>query len=217
MGKFMRVLERAGLVSLEEGDAGSSLPDVELPPAEPVAESPAPALSEAETRIEEQQSFESIYGAQGVPPCPFPAEKLLRVFDGLKALEPATRKAAITAMDAADDAWSISDPVLDAQRKIGALNAQIALLASQAQAAQVYAEEKAKAADERCQQSTSVIRQQMAELEQLLTRETEKAATEKAQQEAGTQATQAACARETARLQSEATRLSELISQFAAT
>jgi hypothetical protein len=64
-----------------------------------------------------------IFAAAGVPDSPYPAEKLLRLLDGLRAMDAGTRKAAVLAMDAADDNWQIGDCIADADRKISALDA----------------------------------------------------------------------------------------------
>ena len=108
------------------------LASVPSPSDEPSSVPAAAVLSEAESRIEESRSFEVLYAERGVPASPFPAEKLLKLIDGLRAMEPAVRKAAVLAMDSADENWTIDDAALDASRKIRALNDTKALLAQQA-------------------------------------------------------------------------------------
>lgn len=66
-------------------------------------------------------TLEQIYEAAGVPPCAYPAERLLRLIDGLKAMDDATRLTTMRAIDAADDSWSIDDPQRDAAAKVAAL------------------------------------------------------------------------------------------------
>ena len=48
-------------------------------------------------------------------------ERLLKLVDGLRALDPTTRRAAITAMDVADETWSMDDVLADADAKMAAL------------------------------------------------------------------------------------------------
>jgi hypothetical protein len=216
MGKFMRALEKAGLVRLEEGaDALSA----ELSPAPPEELAPSPVqeiLSADECNIAEQQPLESVYRARGVPPSQFPAEKMLKLLDGLKAMDPATRKTAVHAMDAADDTWTIEDAVLDAQRKIKALEEESAHLARQASGAEANGSEELRRSEEQQQAAVAAIRRQIQDLEKLLEREVEKATAEKAQIQARVKAANDACARETARLAAEIGRLREILGTFAA-
>ena len=130
----MRMLAAAKLVSLSEEESAeleaqsaSQIPSedyvadlgtLDIPPApEPVAP------NVVVTEITEGKSFDSIFADANLPISPFPAERLLRLLDGLQAMDETTRKAAVKAMDAADDTWAIDDPVLDAQRKVGVLEA----------------------------------------------------------------------------------------------
>ena len=97
-------------------------------PSAPSAQ-PAPVRSPAGSGgIREDVPFDTYYAEGGVPPTAYGAEKLLRVLDGLRAMDPSTRKAAVLAMDAADDAWTIADVVLDAQRKSRSLERALAAL-----------------------------------------------------------------------------------------
>lgn len=219
MGKFLRVLQKAGLVEVDgtqasadlEGEVLASVPS--LPDATPPAADTA-VLSEAESRIEESRSFEVLYAERGVPPSPFPAEKLLKLVDGLRAMEPAVRKAAVLVMDAADDNWTIDDAALDASRKIKALSDTKALLAQQAASQAAHAQEKLQAREQRQAEALVAIRQQISDLEALMQREVEKAAAEKAALGAEVKSAQEASQRESARLDLEIGRLQEVLDTF---
>lgn len=218
MSKFLRVLQKAGLVEFDEASgladepAEAAAPD--LPPPEDAAPPPPEILSEAESRIQESRAFDALYADRGVPASPFPAEKLLKLLDGLRAMEPATRKAAVLAMDAADDAWTIDDAALDASRKIKALNDTKTLLAQQAASSAAHAHEKLKAREQRQAESVAAIRKQIGDLEALLQREVEKATGEKAALEAQVRAAGEACQRECARIDAEIARLKEVLETF---
>jgi phosphatidate phosphatase PAH1 len=58
----------------------------------------APNVQNAAERLT-PTSFEEIYTAASVQKVPFSAEKALKVLDGLQALEPSARKAAILALE----------------------------------------------------------------------------------------------------------------------
>jgi len=114
---------------------------------------------------------EQIYADAGVPACPFPAERLLRLIDGLAAMDEATRKTAIAAMDAADDAWTIDDPIGDARLKAHALEAYSQTLKASfdEQRATIEALHAQSVADEEA--AVAQIRKQIADLERLLERQ----------------------------------------------
>jgi hypothetical protein len=221
MGKFLRVLQKAGLVELEasehsadlEAELLASVPSMPDDPSATAAASTA-VLSEAESRIEESRSFEVLYAERGVPASPFPAEKLLKLVDGLRAMDPAVRKAAVLAMDAADDNWTIDDAALDASRKIKALNETKALLMQQAASQAAHAQEKLQAREQRQAEALAAIRQQIGDLESLMQREVEKATAEKAGLSAEVKSAQEASLRESARLDLEIARLQEVLNTF---
>jgi len=219
MGKFLRVLQKAGLVEVDaaeppaelEGEALASVPSM---PDAAAADAAGEILSEAESRIQESRSLDVLYAERGVPASPFPAEKLLKLVDGLRAMEPGVRKAAILAMDAADENWTIDDAALDASRKIRALNETKALLAQQAASQAAHAQEKIQAREQRQAEAMAAIRQQISDLEALMQREVEKAAAEKAALTAEVKAAREASLRESARLDLEMARLQEVLDTF---
>lgn len=220
MSKFMRVLQKAGLVERDatestaefEAEVLASVPTLDdvVPPAAPSTE----ILPESQSRIHESQSFEVLYAERGVPPSPFPAEKLLKLLDGLRAMDPPVRKTAVLAMDAADENWTIDDAALDASRKIRALTDTKALLVQQASSQAAHAQDKLKSRELRQTDSLAAIRQQITDLEALMQREVEKSAAEKAALQAEATSAQEACLRESARLDIEISRLQEVLDTF---
>ena len=145
MKGFLNLLAKAKLIELSEDErqAASAEPLQGIPMAgtEALAEAPEPplhaqasgepaaapaasalpSLAEACPDLDgdalEGHAFEDIFAAAGVPVSPYPAEKLLRLLDGLRAMDAGTRKMAVLAMDAADDNWQISDCLSDADLK----------------------------------------------------------------------------------------------------
>lgn len=219
MGKFLRVLQKAGLVEVDAAESPADreaevLASVPSMPEAATADPAAAILSEAESRIQESRSFDVLYAERGVPASLFPAEKLLKLVEGLRAMEPVVRKAAILAMDAADENWTIDDAALDASRKIKALNETKALLAQQAASQAAHAQEKMQARELRQAEALTAIRQQISDLEALMQREVEKAAAEKAALTAEVKAAQEASLRESARLDLEMARLQEVLDTF---
>lgn len=190
----------------------------DLPAADPLpaadAHTPPPLPSATGAGLPEGCSFDEIYASAGVPPSPYPAERLLRLIDGLRAMDAATRRTAVQAMDAADDSWTIDDPVLDAQRKSRALQEWGAGLREQIAAAEQAASSEIAELKQREEQAVAEIRKQIAGLEKLLEREMQKTAEHIAGRQAEISAQRAALDRETQRLNAEIGRLGELARQF---
>ncbi|MBL8298294.1 MAG: hypothetical protein JNN30_08110 [Rhodanobacteraceae bacterium] len=223
----MRALQKAGLVELDErAEAVLAETPAEAEPTpqivmdhapEPVVAAPAPApLPVADGPITEQRPFEDIYAEHSVAAAVFPAEKLLKILDGLAALDPASRIAAVRALDAADDAWTVDDALLDAERKTRALASSRTQLEQQARAALEQARRDIAERDQRQQEAVGRIRSQIADLEALLEREVARATEEKAAFENSARAAKEACLREVARLDGEAERLKRLAATFGA-
>lgn len=194
--------------------------DAELAPdvAESAPSDPPPELDSAPTpqpggaAIDEGLPVESFYS--DIPPSPFPAEKMLKLIDGLQAMDAATRLSAITAMDAADDSWGIDDAVSDAKAKIAALTEQASQFTSQLTAIEKSTDAVIKTLDADNDKSVSAIRKQIADLDALLARQVEKTGADKATARDKLQAAREACTRETGRLHAEASRLSVLLEMF---
>lgn len=210
---FLKALRKVGLVEVEEPVVESAPAAGEPAPPEPVDAGPVPAA--VPTEIIEALPFEQIYADGQVPPCAYPAEKVLKVLAGLRAMDLQTRKAAINAIDAADDSWRIEDVILDAERKIKALQSRKQMLSAQTQAAEAEAATSVRDREARQQSALDSVRKQIADLQALMEREVAKATADKAAALAKAQATRVAGARESLRLDQEIERLSEISTTFA--
>jgi len=212
MKGIMDLLVAAKLVTLSEEEAQqaeyATLPEDSATPSE------SPVAVCLEGAPEPGQSFEEIFHAAGVPVSPFPAERLLRLLDGLRAMDDNTRKAAVRAMDEADENWTIDDPVLDAQRKIAALEAFRQGLDSEVRAKQEKMTVEIAALNTRQEQTSLEIRRQISELEKLLEREMRKTMEEVASLESEYKALQSIVGREGARIEEEIARLRQIPAQF---
>jgi len=188
-----------------------------LPPLTPHGADAAPAAAVGEAADDfEGVPLAEIFSAAGVADSPYPAEKLLRLLAGLRAMDAATRKAAVLAMDAADDNWQIGDSVNDAEQKIAALEAYKRQLADQMAKREQQTAELVSQIKLALDQSTAAIRQQISELEQLLQREVTRTAQETTSVEAGLRQARESAARETRRLDAEIERLREIPTTFKA-
>lgn len=223
MSRFLRALEKVGLVEAESRGETAPAADEVGAPTEPehrdatLIEPSTTAAPVATSDIREQRAFEDIYAEAQLTASPFPAEKLLRILDGLAALAPDSRKAAVLALDAADEAWTIDDGLLDAERKVKALDNAKKQIEEQARGALSHARHEIEAREQRQQETVGRIRQQIADLEGLLEREVARATEDKAALQESARAAKEACVRESARLDAEATRLRRLAEVFAPT
>ncbi|MCM8626377.1 methyl-accepting chemotaxis protein [Accumulibacter sp.] len=236
MKGILNLLARARLVELSdderpdpraESQAGDAPGPFAVPPVQP-ERLPAPADRQLAAAATQQaslpetgedlvgQAFTEIYAAAGVPPSPYPAEKLLRLLDGLRAMDAATRRTAILAMDEADDNWQIGDCLRDADLKIAALAEHKRLLAGQLGNREAQSAELVEQIGRTLEAASEAIRQQIAELQQLLEREVTRAAQERSRVEAGLRAAREAAERETRRVDAEIERLREIPNTFSA-
>lgn len=233
MSKFFNALARIGLVEIEDRADDAPAEDLVDDKTEPVAPSrevattpkadSAVAASTASPRrtpavsadLVEGTPFAQVYQAAAIAPSPFPAEKLLRVLDGLRAMDPAMRRAAVTAIDAADDTWTVDDPINDAARKIKALDEHKLELASRVAKLEVKTQTALEEQTAYQTEATATIRKQIADLETLLQQEVQKVASDCATIQARIEANRQACARESARLDLEMARLREIARIFA--
>jgi hypothetical protein len=147
-------------------------PDLPMTPAAPV---PMYALA---------IDLPQIYANANVPAATYPAEKLLRLLEGLRAMDESTRLQAVQAMDAADDNWSIEDPVRDAALKMSALAGHANLLQTSFAQTEQDTHQLIAQIKEREAASMADIRQQISDLEGLLTREAARCAQEVAELQA---------------------------------
>lgn len=173
-------------------------------------DAPAPAMA----GVEEGLDFAQIYARQGVADAGFPVERLIKLVDGLKALDPTTRRAAIGAMDVADETWSMGQVLADADAKIAALrghqrhlqgNADALVQANQARIAELEGSRDARLAD---------LRQQIAALEAQIQDAVGATAADVARLQSESESNKAALARETQRLDAQVLSLEELAAQF---
>ena len=162
-------------------------------------------------------NFDDIYANAGVSPSAYPAERLLRLVDGLSAMDQATRLMAIKAMDAADESWTIDDPLADAAAKVQALSRHAERLQLTLQKVEQETQGRLNAVAARQEKVVGDIRKQMAELDALVAREVARAAQETAEHEASLNATREQTARELAQLAQASQRLQGLSAQFGAT
>jgi len=205
----------AGASAIAGADAAPGrMPEesVDVSPVAPRAVATAP--SDPLAGDAEGIALADIFAAAGVPDSPYPAEKLLRLLDGLRAMDAGTRKAAVLAMDAADDNWQIGDCIADADRKISALDAYKQQLNAQLQDREQQSAEVVNQIKLALDKSTAAIRTQIAELEQLLEREVTRAAQEATSVEAGLRAARESTAREARRMDAEIQRLREIPTSF---
>src|SRR5690349_12438087 len=182
---FLKALKKVGLVEVDEPVDAPAAADQPEPADAPASSPPPPApvsapADSASTEIVEALPLEQVYADRQIPQCPYPAEKLLKVLTGLRAMDAATRRAAISAMDAADDSWRIEDVLLDAEHKIKALEARKQTLAAQANAADSEAAARVRAREQQQQDAVESVRKQIADLQGLMEREVAKATADKA-------------------------------------
>jgi len=229
MKGILNLLAKAKLVELSDDERPAlptPSPATEAASPEPVTKHPAtiavvplpaatelPSLSEACGDVE-GQSLADIFAGAAIPPSPYPAEKLLRLLDGLRAMDAVTRKAAVLAMDAADDNWQIDDCLRDAELKIAALEEHKGRLAAHLESRERQSAEIVEQIRLALDDATAAIRQQISELEQLREREVTRAAQETTSVEAGLRAARESVARETRRIDGEIERLREIPNSF---
>ena len=176
-----------------------------------------PSKAVAAGPVAEGTPFADLYAAQKVPPSPYRAEKLLKLLDGLRAMEPTVRKTAILAMDEADEVWTVDDAVVDAQRKIRVLQGAQARLATTTAATETKAQQDLAAQGKYKEEATATIHQQIAELEKLLEEELKKVSEERAAIHSRVTEQRKAAARESHRLEQEIVRLDQVAITFADT
>jgi len=241
MKGMLDFLERAGLVT-RDNPLAQTAPEVSLaPPADaaalepmtltpitPPVAPPLPPLADvasaadanagasaaAATASVVSLDLDSLYASAGVPAAQYPAERLLRLIDGLSAMDEATRLMAIKAMDAADESWTIADPLRDAAAKVAALAAHGETLRLELK--QFEAQTQTRLDSVLARQDTVVgdIRKQISELEALAARELARAEQETAAQQMSLQAARNQTAAELAAIAQTSTRLQSLSSQF---
>lgn len=219
MKGMLDFLEKAGLVKKDPPAqqttpvspdlGGADLgPDLAAPTASAAAAPPAGAGTPL--------NLDEIYAHGGVASSVYPAERLLRLIDGLSAMDEATRLMAIKAMDAADESWSIEDPLADAAAKVNALAAHAEQLQHNTQVLERETQAHLDTLAARQEQVVGDIRKQITELESLVSRELARSAQETATQQAQLQAAKDQTARELGEIAQLSQRLQGLALQFGA-
>lgn len=212
MKGVMSFLEKAGLVKNEPAVAqeisdGQTTGDAMTPPTPFVM----PATTGGDGAA---LKLDQIYANAGIVVSSYPAERLLRLVDGLSAMDEATRLMAIKAMDAADESWTIEDPLADAAIKVKALNAHAQALQLNMQALERDTQTQLDATAASQAQVISDIKKQIAELEALVSRELARTAQETATHEANLNAAKSQAARELGEIAQISQRLQGLSAQF---
>lgn len=213
MKGVMGFLEKAGLVRMDTSHEDAA--PTPAPAEEPIAPVAAPP-SGTTVPVGAPLKLDDIYAQAGVPASMYPAERLLRLIEGLSAMDPTTRLMAIKAMDAADESWTIEDPLADAQNKAQALSMHAELLQLNLQALERDTLARIEATTAKREKVVGDIRQQMSELDALMNREMARAAQDIAGQEAQLQATREHTAGQLASLSQLGQQLQNLSAQFGA-
>ncbi len=212
MKGMLDLLERAGIVRrVGENDAAAdgagTSPQVPASAEEPAAAESAPPPATG-------LSLEQVYAHAGVPPCAYPAERLLRLIDGLKAMDEPMRRTTIQAIDSADDSWSIADPMRDAAAKVGAIERHAGALRAGVAQAEQQTQSELQQLQQRQESTVAEIRRQIADLEGLLAREVERGAQGAAALEAALSRQRMNANQELDTLTRAASALTGLITQF---
>ena len=164
MKGMLDFLEKAGLVKKDPApepppavahDTGSAAPDSD--PAAQIANTMPVAAAGPGVPL----NLDEIYANGRIAPSLYPAERLLRLVDGLSAMDEATRLMAIKAMDAADESWSIEDPLADAAAKVKALAAYAEQRQLKLQALEAESQTRLQAVAARQAQVVGDIRKQV--------------------------------------------------------
>jgi hypothetical protein len=215
MKGVMGFLERAGLVRIDaDQDVATHASNFEPLPSEQTSATPQPLPQAVAPAM---ATLQDIYASAGVPEALYPAERLLRLIDGLSAMDQGTRLMAIRAMDSADDSWTIADPLDDAQRKAHALALHAQRLQEDVRALEHDTLRKTESIALERDRIAGDIRQQIAELEALMGREMTRAAEDISAQEAQLLAVRQDTARQLESLSAHQVLLQNLCSQFGST
>lgn len=214
---MMSLLEKAGLVSRVEDvsqEAGAQDTSHEAMATEPSNLGDTLPVAADVAALSPGLSLDQVYENAGVPASPYPAERLLRLLEGLKAMDDGLRRQTIQAIDAADDTWTIQDPISDATHKVHAMNEHAAALRAGVSASQAETEAQLGAIRARQEDALKTIRQQISDLEALMAREIARGAQECAALEADHQTRRHAAERDLEQLSRTSADMQALIHQF---
>jgi hypothetical protein len=197
------------LIRRAAGEAAPAAVKASANTAAETTEAPAPTVS-----IEEGLDFAEIFARQGVAVAPFPVERLIKLVEGLRALDPTTRRAAIMAMDVADETWSMDHVLADADAKILALRGHQQALRAIAENTTGANRERIVALETERDMAVASLREQIAALEAQIQDAVGGTAAEVAKLQSQTESGKAALQRETLRLDAQILNLEELAAQF---
>lgn len=234
MATLKKLLEAARLIERSETDVPMSAPagdddidaiirraaqaEAAISTAPPPLPLPLPGdaapAAPAVAGIEEGLSFADIYARQGLTEAQFPVERLLKLVDGLRALDPATRRAAITAMDVADETWSMEQVLADADAKVAALRGHQRQMQGTADAVVQSNRERIAALESSRDGRVAELRQQIAALEAQIQDAIGTTAADVAKLQSESESNKAALLRETQRIDAHILNLDELVAQF---
>lgn len=232
MASLKKILEAARLIERTEApvsDAGpaedadidaiirrAAQAEVAAQPAEAEgsASGGADAGASGAVGVEEGLAFADIYGRQSVAEAQFPVERLLKLVDGLRALDPTTRRAAITAMDVADETWSMDDVLADADAKMAALRGHQRQMQGAADGVVQANRERVAALESSRDGRLAELRQQIAGLEAQIQDAVGSTAADVAKLQSESESNKAALLRETQRIDAHILNLEELVAQF---
>jgi hypothetical protein len=216
MKGMMSLLERAGLVRQDAGGGDLAPADAQAAGDTPPASQPAgaDAMPAPAEPVPGGQTLDQVYAGASVPACQYPAERLVRLIAGLNAMDEATRRQTIHAIDAADESWTIDDPLNDAAAKVAAIEQHASGLRAGLGQAEQQAQAELAALRQRQEAAVAEVKRQIADLEALLTREVTRGAQESAAIESALQARKQAVSQELATLSRTAADFRGLIAQF---
>lgn len=223
--RLQRMLEAVKLVepAAENTETTSSLDLSSLSaaslPEEPIAP-PAPVVTltvDDDLLLPEGTALDAIYAEATVPATAFPIERLAKLVEGLNQLDATTKKTAVTAMDAADDAWQLDDVINDGRVKIAALKGHVATIVALDQEIGAEVDRRIAASQDKKKVAIESIEAQIKELEAQREAAISEAASEQASLRAQRQAAAEAGERETRRINSSAKAYESLVSLFDAT
>ena len=195
---------------------GARAPEQAPAPAHAQAAEAARVATEALAGVEEGLAFPDIYARQGLAEAAFPVERLQKLVDGLRTLDPTTRRAAITAMDVADETWSMDQVLADADAKIDALRGHQRHLQAGADALVQHNRERIAELESSRDTRVAELRRQIAALEAQVQDAIGAAAADVARLQSESESNKAALQRETQRLDTQVAGLQDLVAQFRA-
>ena len=164
--------------------------------------------------VEEGLTFADIYARQRVAEASFPVERLLKLVEGLRALDPTTRRAAIMAMDVADETWSMEQVLADADAKMAALREHQRQMQGAANGVVQANRERVAALESSRDGRLAELRQQISALEAQLQDVIGTTAADVAKLQSESESNKAALLRETQRIDAHVLNLQELAAQF---